>query len=313
MFENTYKDRFTMLSGSYMLERLSTPMEKVDVVLDTDTYNEVDDQFALAYSLLVPERINVEAVYAAPFLNDRAASPADGMVKSYNEIQTVLGLMGRKESMPVLKGSDRFLENPADPVRSPAALDLVERAMRRKEKPLYVLAIGCPVNIASALLIEPAIREKIIVVWLGSHPPYWMSAREFNCSQDIISSQVLYNSGVPFVNIPCKNVAEHLRTSVPELKACIAGTSRISDYLYSIVKDYSKGDPVWSKVIWDISTVAYLVNPSWIPTQIIHAPVLTDHHTFSLDARRHFMRVAIDANRDLVFADMFARLNACGN
>ena len=42
------------------------------MVLDTDTYNEIDDQFALVYALLCPEKLNVEAVYAALFTNDRS-------------------------------------------------------------------------------------------------------------------------------------------------------------------------------------------------------------------------------------------------
>ena len=49
------------------------------VVLDTDTYNEVDDQFALAHLLLSPDEVEIEAVYAAPFFNDRSSGPADGM------------------------------------------------------------------------------------------------------------------------------------------------------------------------------------------------------------------------------------------
>ena len=50
-----------------MLERLLPPKGKVDVVLDTDTYNEVDDQFALAYLFCAREKCNVRAIYAAPF------------------------------------------------------------------------------------------------------------------------------------------------------------------------------------------------------------------------------------------------------
>ena len=46
---------------------LQFPTEEiVDVVIDTDAYNEVDDQFAIAWALRSPERVNVEAVYAAP-------------------------------------------------------------------------------------------------------------------------------------------------------------------------------------------------------------------------------------------------------
>jgi len=48
------------------------------MVLDTDTYNEVDDQFAVVYALRSPERLRVEALYAAPFHNDRSSGPADG-------------------------------------------------------------------------------------------------------------------------------------------------------------------------------------------------------------------------------------------
>jgi len=65
-----------------LLKRLQLPQGVVDMVLDTDTYNEVDDQFALCYALCSPERINMLAVYAAPFHNDRSTGPEDGMVKS---------------------------------------------------------------------------------------------------------------------------------------------------------------------------------------------------------------------------------------
>ncbi|GAB1453609.1 hypothetical protein MASR2M47_36650 [Draconibacterium sp.] len=52
------------------------------MVLDTDTYNEVDDQFALAYALLSPDKIDLQAIYAAPFHNDRSENAGDGMEKA---------------------------------------------------------------------------------------------------------------------------------------------------------------------------------------------------------------------------------------
>lgn len=52
-----------------LLQRLSKPKGKIDVVLDTDTYNEIDDQFALAYLLCSAEKLNLKAVFAAPFHN----------------------------------------------------------------------------------------------------------------------------------------------------------------------------------------------------------------------------------------------------
>ena len=61
--------------------QLSPFAGRIPMVLDTDTYNEVDDQFALAYAMLSPEKLHVQAVYAAPFCNKRAATPGEGMKK----------------------------------------------------------------------------------------------------------------------------------------------------------------------------------------------------------------------------------------
>ena len=68
-----------------LLGRLSKPTGKIDVVLDTDTYNEVDDQFALSYLLCLAEgkdaRICLKAICAAPFHNGKSQGPEDGMEK----------------------------------------------------------------------------------------------------------------------------------------------------------------------------------------------------------------------------------------
>lgn len=68
------------------LRMLGCPEHPVDVVIDTDTFNEVDDQFALAYLLKNQDRLRLQAIYAAPFLNEKAETPGSGMEKSYQEI-----------------------------------------------------------------------------------------------------------------------------------------------------------------------------------------------------------------------------------
>ena len=57
----------------------------IRMILDTDTYNEVDDQFALVYVLLSPEAVKVVAIHAAPFHNKNSPGPCDGMERSYQE------------------------------------------------------------------------------------------------------------------------------------------------------------------------------------------------------------------------------------
>ena len=53
--------------------------EKKNVILDTDAYNEVDDQFCVAYLMKRPEAINLLSINAAPFFNENSTGPADGM------------------------------------------------------------------------------------------------------------------------------------------------------------------------------------------------------------------------------------------
>ena len=58
-----------------LIRRLQKPAGKIDVVLDTDTYNEIDDQFALSYMVKSDDKLNVKAIYAAPFFNEKSVSP----------------------------------------------------------------------------------------------------------------------------------------------------------------------------------------------------------------------------------------------
>ena len=133
---------------------LSPPDKRVDAVLDTDAYNEIDDQFAIAYFLKNPQRINPLAIFAAPFLNERSTSAEDGMEKSYDEILKLLTLCGRQDMIPtVYRGSRSFLPDEKTPVSSPAAEELIRLSQGYSaENPLYVVAIGAITNIASALL-----------------------------------------------------------------------------------------------------------------------------------------------------------------
>lgn len=299
------------LSESVRLERLRPPTGRVRMVLDTDTYNEVDDQFALVYALLSPERLAVEAIYAAPFHNSRSSGPADGMERSYAEILRLLDKMGRSAAGWVFRGSTAYLQDSVTPQPSEAAADLVQRALASPpDDPLYVVAIGAITNVASAILMEPKIIERIVVVWLGGNALYWPHTREFNLKQDVPAAQVVFDCSVPLVHIPCMGVTTHLLTTVAELEAYVSGRGAIGDYLVEIVKGYHPDHKGWSKVIWDIATIAYLLDAGWIPTDLVHSPTLTDQMTWSVDQSRHLIRCATYVHRDPIFRDLFVKLES---
>ena len=82
------------MDNAKLIARLEKPKGKVDVILDTDTYNEIDDQFALAYLIKSKEKLNLQAIYAAPFYNHHSSGPKDGMEKSYKEVNSPHGPTG---------------------------------------------------------------------------------------------------------------------------------------------------------------------------------------------------------------------------
>ena len=287
---------------------LTVPTGCVDVVLDTDAYNEIDDQFAIAYLLRSKEKLTTKAIYAAPFHNSNSSGPLDGMERSYNEILKILDLMG--ETCEVFRGSGEYLKNEETPVPSPAAEDLAHRAAAYSpEHPLYVVAIGAITNVASALLIDPSIAEKIVVVWLGGHALHWQDTKEFNLKQDIPAAQVIFNSGVAFVQIPCSGVCTEFSTTIPELEYYLGGKNDLCDYLVKITKEYNKKNvPAWSKIVWDVTAVAAIVKPETEDMVIIPTPYVTCDGRYAFDGARHHYIYVRRIRRDPLYADLFRKL-----
>lgn len=326
---------------------------KIRLVIDSDAKNEVDDQFAISWALCSPERFHVEAVYAAPFSHSvyqhhlgnsgypDNESPQEGMNESYQEIEKLFGLLSIDPAGKIFHGSSSFLPGPATPVISDAARDLVRRGMSSDE-PLYVAAIGAATDVASALLLEPRLKDRLTVVWLGGQPLHFGHGREFNLLQDVPAAQVLFSSGVPLVWIPCMGVASLLSLSDADIREKLLGKNHLCDYLAQIVlaqfpgmekalaraayhrhvqllgqddtpEDYlgqfSSSYVAWSRIIWDISTIAFLKNPGWVQSSLIPVPSLTeDARWITGQKETRQIRAAHYCQRDLIFGDLIACL-----
>jgi hypothetical protein len=297
------------ISDSDRLRMLTPRPGPVRAVLDTDTYNEIDDQFALAQAFLSPDRIALEAIYAAPFHNKRSSGPGDGMDMSYDEILRLLDRMGRSPAGFVFKGVRDFV-GPAKQAREAEAVDdLIARARASSpDDPLCVIAIAAISNVASALLAAPDIADKVIVVWLGGHALEWPDTREFNLRQDVGGAQALLDSGAPLVLIPCMGVTSHLHSTVPEIERWVEPHGEIGKFLAQRFKEYSDDHLGWSKEIWDMAPVGWLINPDWAPTVLAPTPILTDQATWSVDRRRPPMLYATIVKRDPLLRDFFSKL-----
>ena len=315
---------YPKLTPQQMLARLEPPPlgVKLDIVIDTDTFNEIDDQFAIVQALLRPDRLDTQAIYAAPFHNQRSMDAEEGMTKSYGEILQLLQRMEVEHEGLVHEGARSFLKPPesvsvneVSPVDSPAVQDLIARAMARPVDgpPLYVVAIAAITNVASALLLEPRLVDRIVVVWLGGHADDWPDNMEFNLQGDLTAAQVVFDCGVPLVRLPCMGVVSHLHCSVPEIDTYVAPCGAIGKFLASRFREYpaERGQSAlgYSKQIWDMAAIAWCINPSWCPTVLAPTPIITDSYTWSFNNHRHLHRVATASiSRDPIMSDLFENL-----
>jgi len=132
------------------------------------------------------------------------------------------------------------------------------------------------------------------------------------------------NSGVPLIHVPCANVAQKLRTTVAELREHLAGQNQASDFLLERYRQYqtyetpkkqqrNAGRPIaYSKEIWDVAPIAWLIDPSWCKSELRPSPILSASCRWSTDPSRHLIRQLNDLDRDAIFGDLFTKLASHG-
>ena len=303
---------FPKLPDAERLGRLRPPAGRVRMVLDTDTANEIDDQFAVVHALISGERLGLEAIYATQFSRGERG-PAEGVAESEEEILRLLDRLGVDPAGRVLRGADRALASAEEPAANAASADLAERALATAAgEVLWVAAIGALTNVASALLMEPSIVERIAVVWLGGQARHAHSAAEYNLSGDPAAARAVFGSGVPLVHVPCYGAASHLLTTTAELDRFVRPHGAIGEYLAEIFAGHRRFEGERelgrSKEVWDLAATGYLADPESVPLNIVRAPGLSEELTWEEREDADQMAEARYVDRDLIFGDLFGKL-----
>jgi len=243
--------------------------------------------------------------------------PGVGMQRSFDEIVAVCRALGREPDGLAWHGSPGYLSSAHEPLRSEAVEHLIATARAsRADEPLYVVAMGCVTNVASALLLAPDIAERIVVVWTSGYPSSAPQVNHsFNLEQDLAATTVLLDSGVPLVYLPGFHVGAQLRLSLPEMERYVQGHGAIGDHLHHLYTH----NPLWnlagidsfhahSWVIWDVITLAWLINPGWVPSELVRTPTIGADRRWRSAADRPLMREGFAVARDAIFGDFFRKL-----
>lgn len=280
--------------------------EKVNVILDTDTYNECDDQFALAYLLKNQDKFNIEAITVAPYSHsDRKETIEETTEKSYKEILKICNWLNFETKNKVFKGSIDYICNGYNE-NNDAVNKIIEVA--NKNEKTYILAIGAITNVALAIKKSPEIINKMEVIWLGGNSFLADNNREFNFEQDVQAVRDVFESKVKLTVIPCRNVASNLTTSIYELEHFLEGKSELCDYLCQRFYNDTYHGIQERRVIWDISVIAYMINKSWFETEEVSCPIIKEDKSYELTESRHKITFVNYLDQNKIYNDLFKKL-----
>ena len=281
-------------------------LQKINVILDTDTYNECDDSFALAYMLKSQDIFNINAITIAPFSHQsKNVNPKDSQELSYQEVLRICKWLDFDTTDKLFKGSIDYLQNDYNEDND-AVLKIIELALKNDKT--YIMAIGAITNIALAIKKEPKIINKIEVIWLGGHSLLQKDNWEFNFRQDVKAVKLVFDSKVKLTIIPCQNVASNLRTSIFELKHYLNDKNSLCNYLINRFYNDGYHGEQESRVLWDISVVAYMINKEWFKSLDISCPNIKEDTTYELTTNNHKITMInyLDANK--IYQDLFLKL-----
>lgn len=288
---------------------------KKKVILDTDMFNEIDDQFALTYLIKSLDIFELEAITIAPFSKSGYANTMtieEGTEKSYETTLKILDMLGKPEYKTIVyKGAIKYFYESEE---SNIAVDKIIEIANKNDK-TTILAIGAITNIALAIKKTPQIISRIKVVWLGGNTFLTKDNSEFNFRQDIKAVQTVFDSKVELVVIPCRNVASNLSTTIYELEHYLKEPTNLNKYLKDIFikckKNFMKEpkDEIGSsKTLWDLSAIAYEINSEWFKTEEISCPKILDNGLYEKTENRHTVMFVNDLYRNKIYQDFFIKM-----
>ncbi len=296
------------------------------VLLDTDANNELDDQHAIAYMLFSGDAFDVEGISV-----NRTRGGGDVEMQA-KEAERVVQLAGLARVFPVYRGANGSFAEIAPHVgerefdgRAAVEMILAESKKARPQK-LVLVPIGKLTNIALALKKDPALANRVRVVWLGSNYP---DPGEYNQENDEGALQfILDSTSVPFemavVRYGKPSGTDHVRVTRDEIHARMPGKGprvrtpvegrnggkfqTFGDYSVDLFDHIQMNGTPPSRALYDMAAVAIVKNPAWAHPRRIGAPQLVDSKWVERPENARTVTVWEDFDRDSILADFYVTM-----
>ena len=247
---------------------------KIKVIIDADTGNEVDDLFAITRALIAPE-FDVIGLNSTQWQYSHWAveNSLENSHRLNLEILSYLKMM----DIPHPRGSQYRLYDWGQDIaqHSAAAYFIIKEA--HKVSPgdkLNVIALGALTNVASALLIDPSIANKIRLYWLGAsynfEKGYWRKT-EFNCLMDPHAINVIFDSKDLEVHLTPVDVALNMKMKREVVAKHLKGKDDLRGFLYDRWINHMGGG-YHERIIWDLVAINAVLHPDWVKEIEIQTP-----------------------------------------
>ncbi len=255
---------FLLALGPLALSAQEGPAVR-DVVLSADVGNEIDDQWAVAYLVASPE-FNVLGFISAhaPPLVPPAAETSARIIEDVVRERLGLG----DQAPPIVVGAHQALSAEGEAQDSAGARFLIETSKNYSaSQRLTVLAIGAATDVASAVMLDPSIVDRIELVAMGLKNRN-TGGQEFNLMNDIKAWQVLFDSALPITIGTFDVCAQNLGLTLEQAEQLIGDVGPVGAWLwlefeyfyYRVVLNLpflGADNNRW--VIWDTIVVAHLL------------------------------------------------------
>ncbi len=294
------------------------PTKRKRVIIDTDTRNEVDDQFAVLHALMTP-MFDIKGIIATHFGHDRIE---DSLEASYQELQKVLEYSGYAGKVKAVRGAetgitkerDGFFSNLKCKETDGSRLIVEEAYACKLGEKLYIGVLGPLTNVATAIHLHPEIIEKLIVVWNGGGL-YPDGGPEFNLVNDILAANVVFRSDVEVWQVPTKVYALP-RASLAELQCKVLPHGEIGKFLFEEVLlffEEMQNNPGWplpeSLDICDLTVIALLMEEHKYCYTYETAPFITNEMYYRTNKQNRPIRVYTELDGRYVLEDFFCKLS----
>ncbi len=282
------------------------------VITDNDFAGDPDGLVALVHQLLAPSA--ELRVVTSSFLNPQFPAP-DGMQGATAAAGRALAEAAvaqlRLARRPLIAGgAERALAAIDAPQDTAAARAIIAEALREDPLPLYCTCGGPLTNVASALLLEPRIAERMTVVWIGGGG-YPQGGWEYNLASDVHAAQVVFNHcDVPLWQVPMP-AYRSCQLAVAEMEADFPAAGAVGRWL---LRQFQGMKPDWLKLggTWPMGD-SPLVLATALSSESSElgerpAPRIGDDMSYAASAGARAIRVYGRIDFRLLYGDLLARL-----